>query len=297
MKCFFNQLIPFLISGIYLALTMQVSAESLQNALKAAQEGNYISPNFTEVYQAESLFIRTFKGEQSQALQNDWQTQHFTMRTLTVNGTPFTIVQENQNKRTGRGFYVFRQTAGLPIALQAPHSFKDLYTGQIARRLLLEGQYIAAGWNTVPRYGTTKQTDFADLAHLDNTIFQAFGRAFAKQYPTGTIVQLHGFAQKQRKTAIGKMVNLILSDTTIAPYRRVLDIGYCFKTQLASWVIRIYPYGISELGGTQNSNAKDLRERGFTQFFHIELSQRLRKTLRNNKSVRKKLSMCLQLAK
>ncbi len=132
------------------------------------------------------------------------------------------------------------------------------------------------------------------MAHLENTVFQAFGRAFAKQYSTGTIVQLHGFAQGKRKTATGKIADMILSATTRSPSQRVLDIGECLKSQITGFVVRIYPNEISELGGTTNSNAKDLRERGFNSFRHIELSKPLREELRNDKAVRQKLSTCLQ---
>jgi hypothetical protein len=260
---------------------------SLKDTLKAAQNGEYRPPNATEIQEAEALFRRTFQGEQSQALQTAWQTQGFTMRTLTVGNTAFTVVQEDDNKRTGRGFYVFRQTDALPIMLQAPHSFNDEYTGQIVRRLLLEGHYKAAGWNTVSRHQ-------ADMAHIDNTLFQAFGRAFAKQYSTGTIVQLHGFAQGKRKSAKGKTADMILSATTRSPSQRLLEMGNCFKSQLTGFVVRIYPNEISELGGTTNSNAKDLRGWGFNSFLHVELSKPLREKLRNDKAVRQKLSVCFQ---
>jgi len=287
MKSSFNQLMTIFSSGILFALTMQVSAESLKETLKAAQKGEYATPTVTEMREAEALFIRTFKGEQTPALKKAWQTQGFVMKTLSQNGTTFTAIQETATQRSGRGFYLFRQPASQSIALQAPHSFKDLYTGTIARKLMEEGQYVAAGWNTVKRH-------YADMAHLENTIFQAFGRAFAKQYPIGSLVQLHGFAQGKRKTKTGKTADLILSGTTITPSQRVLEIGKCLKSKLTDWIIRIYPNEISELGGTTNSNAEDLRARGFKRFFHVELSKPLRKKLSNNSPVRSKLNNCFQ---
>jgi len=288
MKYFLNQLpTTIFICGIFLALTMQVSAESLKDTLKAAKGGKYVTPTAAELYAAEVLFIRTLKGEQTPALKKAWQTQSFIMRTLRQNGTAFTVIQETKKKRTGRGFYLFRQQKSSPIALQAPHSYKDLYTGTIARKLMEKGKYVAAGWNTVKR-------NYADMAHLDNTIFQAFGRAFAKQYPTGMIFQLHGFVQGKRNTRAGKTADLILSGTTITPQQRVLGIGKCLKSKLARFTVRIYPYEISELGGTTNSNAKDLRARGFNRFFHIEMSKPLREKLRGDNQVRRQLSDCLK---
>ncbi|KHD05293.1 hypothetical protein PN36_00450 [Candidatus Thiomargarita nelsonii] len=284
-----KQLIAILIST---TLTLSVSAESLKDALKAAKGGKYIAPSAAQVREAETLFIRTLKGEQSLDLQKAWQTQGFIMRTL--RGSNLTIVQEINEKRTGRGFYLFRQHGGLPVALQAPHSFKDLYTRQITRQLMQEGNYIAAAWNTVPRYGKNKQDNFADMAHLEDTIFQAFGRAFVHQYPTGTIVQLHSFAQEKRKKNVGKTTDLILSNTTITPYQRVLNTNQCLKSKLTDFVVRLYPYEILELGGTSNSNAKDLRKRGFNHFIHIEMSKPLRQRLRKDKRLRGQFSACLQ---
>lgn len=283
-----------IIGGIFLALTLSVSAESLKDALKAAKGGKYIAPDFAEVYKAEVLFTRTLKNEQSPNLQKAWQAQGFTMRALTLSGTHFVVVEENANQRTGRGFYLFRQSGGLPVALQAPHSFKDFYTRQIARLLMLEGNYVAAGWNTVPRYGKNKSKDFADMAHIENTIFQAFGRAFVKQYPTGRIVQLHGFAQEKRKTNASKTADMVLSETTINPSRLLLNTSKCLKENLTEFVVRLYPYEILELGGTTNSNAKDLRKRGFNSFFHVELSKRLRQLIRKNKRIRLKFSACFK---
>lgn len=263
--------------------------KSLKQALKAAKGGEYRPASTAELRQVETLFRGTLQQKPTSQLQSVWQDQGFAFRTLT-DKEDMVVVQELQ--RSGRGFYAFRQTGRLPIALQAPHSYKDLYTGHIVRQLMQEGDYVAAAWNTVPRYGKTKSDDFADLAHLDNTVFQAFGRAVANQYPTGAIVQLHGFAQQHRKTEAGKTADLILSGTTKIPSQRVLDLGRCLKTKLTPFVVRIYPYEVTELGGTTNSNAKDLRKRGFNHFIHVELCKPLREQLRQHQTLRKHFNSC-----
>jgi hypothetical protein len=295
MRSFIKPISAIYLSGLLLS-ACQLSAESpieanttsssLKQTLQSAQNGHYTVPNLTEIESAERLFIRSLQSERSQALETAWQNKGFTMRTVTVANSAFTVIQEHKNKRTGRGLYVFRQTGGLPILLQAPHSFKDLYTGQIVRRLLLEKNYKAAAWNTVSR-------NEGDMAHLDNTIFQAFGRAFAKVYSTGTIIQWHGFAQHKRQTENGRTADIILSPTTQKPSKRIFNLSQCLKSQLTDFVVRIYPFEVNELGGTKNSNAIDLRQRGFNSFIHIELSKPLRKKLRHNQAVRQKLIACL----
>jgi hypothetical protein len=255
--------------------------------------GRYIPPSFAELRNAEILFTRTLKGEWRKVFKKDFNNQHFTMKSITIDGTIFTVVQEFQEKRTGRGFYMFRQGSALPIALQAPHRYKDLYTGEIAHQLMREGEYVATAWNTIPRYGKNKRDNFADMAHLENTIFQSFSRAFAQQYPTGMIVQIHGFAQYKRKTRAGRNADLILSDTTLTPSQHTLNIGKCLKSKLTEFIVRIYPYEVREIGGTRNANARDLRAHGFHHFIHVEMSKPLRKQLRKNKQLRFLFNSCL----
>jgi hypothetical protein len=254
--------------------------------------GRYISPSLAELRDAEILLTRTLKGELSKKLKKDFNNQGFTIKSLTIDNTVFTVVQESQEKRTGRGFYMFRQSSGLPIALQAPHRYKDLYTGEIAHQLMREGNYVATAWNTVPRYGKNKRDNFADMAHLENTIFQSFSRAFAQQYPTGMIVQIHGFAQHKRKTRAGRSTDLILSDTTLTPSQHTLNIGECLKSKLTGFTVRIYPDEVREIGGTRNANARDLRAHGFHHFIHVEMSKPLRKQLCKNKQLRMLFNSC-----
>ncbi len=284
MKCYFNYQLVIICGILIISCQNEIKTETiyLKNTLAFAKGGEYLAPSEIELYKADILFIRTLKGEKTVALQKAWQIQGFTMRM----DTKFTIVQDN--KGTGQGFYIFRHKNSQAIALQAPHSYTDLYTGEIARKLMQESNYVAAAWNTVPR-------DVADMAHLENTIFQAFGRAFAQQYPTGLIVQLHGFAKKKRKSKKGQNTDLIISGTTKTPSVPLLNSSHCLKSQLIEFEIRLYPFEINELGGTTNSNAKDLRKREFYHFFHIEMSKPLRKVLRHNRQKRDILNHCLQM--
>ena len=206
----YKRILSLLIGGIALILAIQTPAESLKKTFQAAKGGEYTPPTAAEIKIAEELFFFVLQGQRGKNIQKAWAQQGFIMRTLIHKGIPFTVIQEMKNQRTGRGFYLFRQGDNLPLALQAPHTYHDKFTRHIGRKFMRDGHYAALAWNTVSRYE-------ADIAHLNHTIFQAFTRAFARRYPTGTIVQLHGFSQQKRKSQRGQEADMILSNTFNTP--------------------------------------------------------------------------------
>jgi len=283
----YTQILSLLIGGIALILAIQTPAESLKKTFQAAKGGEYTPPTAAEIKIAEKLFFFVLQGQRGKNIQKAWAQQGFIMRTLIHKGIPFTVIQEMKNQRTGRGFYLFRQGDNLPLALQAPHTYHDKFTRHIGRKFMRDGHYAALAWNTVSRYE-------ADIAHLNHTIFQAFTRAFARRYPTGSIVQLHGFSQQKRKSQRGQEADMILSNTFNTPSERVLMAYRCLSINLSNYVVRLYPYGIMDLGGLGNSNAKTLLEHGFKNFVHIEMSHKMRRRLRYSRRIRRQFNDCLQ---
>jgi hypothetical protein len=56
----------------------------------------------------------------------------------------------------------------------------------------------------------------------------------------------------------------------------------------------VFPKGVTELGGTKNLIGKELRKFGhFHNFYHIELSEDVRKALRKDQSVAQQLLNCI----
>lgn len=266
----------------------------LGNLLEQASIGrNYqpISPG--EFLQAEYLFLRTLKGECSYQLRQEWQSLGFTMKQVNENGSDLLVLHESEGRRLGRGFYAFHQSLPRPIALQAPHSFKEYHTRQIILTMMRESNAAAAAWNTVPR--TFKQfgaTIDADVAHQEFTFYKAFSRAFATLYTNGYILQMHGFAQEKRKTQAASVADIILSSGRQNPGPAVLGLGQCLKQHIPG-VVQIYPRDVLELGATTNSIGHTLMQIGHQGFIHIEVSRQIRQRMLTEPAIRLPILQCL----
>ncbi len=269
-------------------------AQFLGSLLEQASTGrNYqpISPG--EFLQAEYLFLRTLKGERSYQLRQEWQSLGFTMQPVNENGTELLVLHESEGRRLGRGLYVFRQSLPRPIALQAPHSFKEYHTRQLVLTMMRESNVAAAAWNTVPR--TFKQfgaTIDADVVHQEFTFYKAFSRAFATLHSNGYIIQIHGFAQKKRKTRAGAVADMIISSGRQDPGPAVLTLGQCLKQRIPG-VVQIYPRDVLELGATTNTIGRALMQIGHQGFIHIEISRQIRERMLNEAALRLPVLQCL----
>ena len=139
-----------------------------------------------------------------------------------TNNDGIMVLQELPNAKQGRGIFAVKKSVSKHWLLQAPHADSDLYTGKIASRLFLEGDFQAAQWNTVKR-------DISDMAHTPNTYWQSFTQAFAEQYPDAKIIQLHGFDQSHRKTEAGESSDMILSAGQALAPAWVAQTAECLK--------------------------------------------------------------------
>ena len=72
----------------------------------------------------------------------------------------------------------------------------------------------------------------------------------------------------------------------------VQNVTSCLKTQLGLKVL-LYPYEVSELGATTNSQGQLLQSLGHQGFLHLEMNKKLRENLRKQQALRKKLLLCL----
>ena len=251
------------------------------NTLKLASAGKqFVQPSRAEIQRGEALFLRLFKGERSAALNAAWAEAGFDV--LSADSGQLTLVVEQASQRAGRGFFVLR--AGAPVMLQIPHAFHDELTREIGVSVFKRGRFSAAAWNTVPRqFEQNGQVINADMAHLTNTYFIAFSRAFARHYPQGNIVQLHGFDQSKRNSSTAASAAAIISNGSgrASPLLKKIAVDLQQKTKLN---ILVYPDDVRELGATTNTVAADLRDIGFTQFTHIEMSRGFRERLKRSRS-------------
>lgn len=268
-------------------LTLVAEANEIDEELASnSADTTYYSPNHEELHNAKQVFKWLFQGN---------AVPHWHTFGMEVNQTRYGVmISEHDEEKRGQGLFMLRQTNDAkPWLIQAPHADTDLYTGKIASRLYIDGNFRAGQWNTVPRHIKIKgEISKADQAHLAQSYWQEFTRIFAEQHPEGLILQLHGFSQKNRKTEAGVSSDMILSSGTKYPPKWLRQTAVCLKTSLNA-VVRVYPYEVKELGGTTNAQGQLLRSMGHSGFLHLEMSKTMRSRLLHQSKLRQKLLGCL----
>lgn len=291
--------------GVVILLTVMIlvwpefaRTSSIQDFLENAQQKTrYRLPETDELARAETLFGRMLEGagdpDALSGLKTEWQALGMALETVTDGGRTFLALSESPSQRRGRGVFLFPAMPVGDLLLQAPHSFKDLYTGDIGRRIFLEGRFSGAAWNTVPRDAAIEGAPAtADLSDLTDTWFAALARAFARRYPNGHVVQLHGYAQECRRSLAGAVSDMIISNGTDHPPPWLAGMDRCLEDRFSVAVSR-FPIEIGELGATQTSIGRVLRQMGHAGFLHLEMSKPMRERLRDNEDARRDLLGCL----
>ena len=266
----------------------------MERFLKAGTGGSYEEPAAKELDKAGELFGDLFKGRLTDDAQIEWEKLNFNLVRIKEGGEEFILLEEKEAYKRGRGFYLFRQSNYKKLAIQSPHSIDDLYTGEITMGMALEGRIISAAWNTVPRNSIhDAKSEGSDLAHLRESYFTAYARAFARAYPSGSLIQLHGFVKEERKNKTGSEPDMIVSSGSKVPGRRAEQIDRCLE-QDVSGASSLYPLEIDELGGRTNATGIALRKMGYNGFIHIEMSKPVRTLLKNDKKVRTSFLGCIE---
>ncbi len=220
---------------------------------------NYIEPTFKELEESKKIFKIFFENQ-------------------TIKSNDYITINKNNS------FYIFNTNSNSNLTLQIPHGFSDLYTKNIAFRLFNEGDFFALSINRVHR-------KTADLAHIKKTHFNSFNEAFTKTKKDDFLIQLHGFDNKKRKTKEAQNSDIILSNTTKKPSKKLIELNECFKEFAKS---KVFPYEVSELGALTNENAKVLKNFKHNGFIHIELNKKTRDKLSRNTKFIKKFLKCLK---
>lgn len=263
---------------------------SLQEQWKTVRADKYQLPTAYNLNNSKKLFSKLFEHGLSVELITSFRELGLHLTEYKINAESLIIVNESQPPYQGAGLYIIRQN-GNGIMLQAPHGYSDLHTGKLVLKLMQEGRYSAVALNTIPRsYLLNNERQHADMAHMWSTYFMSFSDAFASQYPSGHIVQLHGFNSAKR--LVTNDVSMILSAGVKSKNHHVQHQAACMRKLITSKV-RIYPDEINVLGGTTNSIGRNLRKYGFSGFRHYEMNFDLRKKLINKKDLRNKFSNCI----
>lgn len=256
---------------------------------KSWGEHAYLPPDAEETAQAEALFLALMEGADAFQLGEQASSIGYEFHVLQKD---LLLLVESASRREGRGMFLFRTGPRVRLGFQAPHARSDLHTGKIVMRLMLEQPAAAGAINTVSRNAPIEGQDgVADMAHLDESFFMAFSRAFAQAFPSGRIVQLHGFAPGKRKTGAGRNSEAIVSAGQKTPTLDAISIRECLNYRYID-AVSLYPINVFELGGETNTIGRMLRKRGFLGFVHLELAPRPRRMLRKDPAARTDLMHC-----
>lgn len=278
-----------LIAMVLLATTLAVLLRPVR------REGDFHIPSAGEVRRAEAMFAdlltRAARGEGDGAAA---RVSEFGLTLQRLEQPGALALAEPAGACSGRGGYLLREGPGLvPAALVAPHRGADLKTGEIAGALFDEYPFAAAAWNSAPRRSGEGCADGGDVTREPTHYLTAFSRAFARRFPQGRVVQLHGFDTTRRLGQAGQTADAIVSDGSPDPSERLLDLADCLSAAFPERSILVYPIDTAELGATVNAQGRALRDAGFTGFAHLELSAAFRKALEADPAERARLAACL----
>lgn len=264
-------------------------AFDLRAELTQASRSRYYQPaTADQLRDIEALFLRTLRAADDASLAAEWQSVGMQLLRAEHRGEPVWVIRESPRRPRGWGFYLVYPRRLPGIVLQAPHSFSDRMTRDIALRLDEQGAFSAVAWNTVPRRSV-------DVAHDSDHPFSAFTQAVVRAFPTVLVIQVHGFAQEKRKSDAGRVADLIVSNGNQHPepfVRKTATLMQAYPSAFGRTLL--YPFSVGELGATTNVQADLLRQHGSQRFIHFEMSQPLRLRMAGDPHVRqlflKKLS-------
>ena len=254
--------------------------------LDSAVGGIYEKPSKQEIVAAEKIFTKLFKGAELKDVRDECEKINMNIKEIKKGHRVFIVVYEKETHKTGRGFYVFcRSYITRNMVIDFPHRFYDRKTGLIGYKLILSGYFTACAWNTVNRYQTPSHVEgSSDMSHTKESIFFSFTKAFAKAMPENSIlIQLHGFRSKWHRD--GKVYfsipyDIVLSSGTDKPDKHFFKYADEIKKAAESKVAVIPEQNIPQLAATTNPEVGVLKKAGKNQvFMHMELSDKVRKTL------------------
>ncbi len=249
---------------------------------EASRRGQLVTATAEELEQIRQLFCRTLSVPDPSDLADEWDKLDMQMQQIADpldENTCIWVISESNHARHGRGIYAIRPNAKFRYALQMPHSFSDVDTRDIGLRLFQSSSIMAAAWNTIDRTQV-------DVAHVRFHYFNSFTTAFTDANPASVVIQLHGFAKHKRATPDAFAADCIVSNGTRNPPPWVCEMAQMLDTKFESYSTLLFPVQIDDLGATKNRQAKLIHGETTASFLHVEMSQPLRKALRDQSRLR-----------
>jgi hypothetical protein len=257
---------------LVLSLVLAAGIVPLHDAYRSAREYDragfrYRPPDAAQLERARRLFSTLARevapGAPPQTLVAQAREAGFALISGRDDGGEVWIARELDGQRAGAGFYALR-AGGLPVCIQAPHTFFDQGTGEVALAAFAALRASCLCTNTVHRREV-------DVAHAERSVFLSAteGLLEGRGWP---LVQLHGFGQGSLPRGVGAVVSEG-RDLTGAGARLQAAL------HLDAGRVLLHPRDTRELGGTTNVEGASARSLG-VRFLHLELSAEARRGLR-----------------
>lgn len=200
-------------------------------------------------------------------------------------GEALVMLHEAGSTWRGRGGYVFRRgESGInEVLVQAPHSFHDHMTGELALKVFEQSRARGFFFNTIHRYRarrgerTSDSVHPADMARATDSTFHLLSTAYLEQDTAAWVLQVHGYKSRKldRKRIKAVVSGAVEGETTERSVAAQKMLSETFGSRaIALWPRDTDSFGalVNVLGGWCVLNAPG-------RFVHIELHYDLRKKL------------------
>lgn len=307
-------IISFLIFFLFIFTSSkgeEIKFEEISNPFKFFEEvkkqgnkGEYIPPSKEElekVYNISKKILEIAENDKwdiFKEIENEVKEIGFKLLTFSNSNNKFIALLESENNYSGKGGYIFR--IGIVrynnILLQAPHSFFDKDTFQIALDIFFNYPIKGFYFNTMHRYKIEKEVDNkkffpCDVAHNPESYFQEMTKGYINNLENPLIIQIHGFSPKDLENS---QIKMVLSTGKLKGSDNYFEkITKNMKKEFGNEFVKIYPEEISILGGETNVQGKFIAKIKKGGFLHIELSNNFRKELKNNEEIKRKFVVSL----
>ncbi len=259
--------------------------------LVAARKGGsapdrYVIPTSVEQTDMSRLFAQ-FGIEAMASLRAPAKRLGFELAAVPAQAGVWSLVEAADRKRGGGG-YLLREPSTSRLIVQAPHTFFDEGTLPLACELFQRAAAHALFIETAHRYKAAEVGESgkfpADLAHSEDSLFQAATLGLLAQRDGATIVQLHGFGPRESGA------DVVLSSGATDP-TALVDAAWRALSEIVGKVAR-FPQESRELGATTNVQGALARSHG-VGFLHVEMSAELRQRLLSDAELRARFFQAL----
>lgn len=209
------------------------------------------------------------------------------------------VLAEADDTRRGAGLAAVRPGKSRPFVIEAPHTFYDRGTLEIALVVFERLEARALLVNTMHRSSAAtpeqreddirKGTSKSDVAHVEQSFFSTAHAELVRADPELVSLQIHGFKDDH----IPGTAAVVSAAKTRGDAKAV---AIALRQALPTMTIKVYPDEVDTLGGTQNRQA-ELSRAARAPFVHLELSGTLRNALNADLELSQRFADALAAAK